>query len=211
MAREISMAQVTEHPTVRQFREREAAGNQPTQLQTLDAAWLRRVCIEAGAFMAPAVTIKLFTQTVAAKQQLVAAKAGGELKFRMFSLNDTYECRDTLVRNVPLLGDLTWFYPRSLLYLISGILEQEGGQEVIDAAIVGLQRDYDPAYRSASDAEIAAAREFIEGHGERRVWSVQSNADARFQSNSTSHGGFAAPVAGNTTMESIAAILKEDW
>ena len=41
------MTQVTEHPTVRQFREREAAGNQP--LQTLDAAWLRRVCIEAGA------------------------------------------------------------------------------------------------------------------------------------------------------------------
>jgi len=43
------MAQLTEHPTVRQFREREAAGNQPTRLQTLDAAWLRRVCIEAGA------------------------------------------------------------------------------------------------------------------------------------------------------------------
>ena len=43
------MAQVTEHPTVRQFREREAAGNQPRRLQTLDAAWLRRVCIEAGA------------------------------------------------------------------------------------------------------------------------------------------------------------------
>jgi Fe-S-cluster-containing hydrogenase component 2 len=43
------MAQLTEHPTVRQFREREAAGNQPIRLQTLDAAWLRRVCIEAGA------------------------------------------------------------------------------------------------------------------------------------------------------------------
>lgn len=43
------MTQMTEHPTVRQFREREAAGNQPTRLQTLDAAWLRRVCIEAGA------------------------------------------------------------------------------------------------------------------------------------------------------------------
>jgi hypothetical protein len=162
-------------------------------------------------FMAPAVTIELFTQTIAAKRQLVAAKAGGELKFRMFSMNDTYECRDTLVRNVPVLGDLTWFYPRSLLYLISGILEQEEGKEVVDAAILGLQRDYDLEYRGASDPRIAEAREFIEGHGERRVWSVQSNADARFQSNSTSHGGFAAPVAGNTTMESVAAILKQDW
>ena len=162
-------------------------------------------------FMAPAVTTKLFTQTVLAKQQLIASQVGGELKFRMFSMNDTYECRDTLVRNVPVLGDLTWFYPRSLLYLISGILEQEDDKEVVDAAVLGLQRDYDPAYRSAGDAEIVAARDFVEGHGERRVWSVQSNADARFQSNSTSHGGFAAPMAGNTTMEGVAAILKQDW
>jgi len=43
------MAQQTEHPTVKQFREREAAGNQPKRVQKLDAAWLRRVCMEAGA------------------------------------------------------------------------------------------------------------------------------------------------------------------
>jgi len=162
-------------------------------------------------FMAPAATTGLFTQTVLAKQQLIATQPGGQLKFRMFSMNDSYECRDTLVRNVPLLGDLTWFYPRSLLYLVSGILEQEDGTEVVDAAILGLQRGYDPAYWRAAEPEIVAACNFIEGHGERRVWSVQSNADARFQSNSTSHGGFAAPMAGNTTMESVAAILKQDW
>lgn len=163
-------------------------------------------------FMAPAATTQLFTQTLVARSQLIATKPGGvEMKFRMFSMNDTYECRDTLVRNVPVLGDLTWFYPRSLLYLISGILEQDGADEVIDAQLLGLQRDYDPNYRLASDPAVTAARQFIEGHGERRVWSVQSNADPRFQSNSTSHGGFAAPVAGNTTMESVAAILKQDW
>ncbi len=43
------MAQLTEHPTVRQFREREAAGSQPTRLQILDSEWLRTVCMEAGA------------------------------------------------------------------------------------------------------------------------------------------------------------------
>ncbi len=43
------MAQLAEHPTVKQFREREAAGNEPVRLQTLDTAWLRQVCVEAGA------------------------------------------------------------------------------------------------------------------------------------------------------------------
>lgn len=43
------MTQLAEHPTVRQFREREAAGNQPARLQTLDGTWLRQVCLEAGA------------------------------------------------------------------------------------------------------------------------------------------------------------------
>jgi hypothetical protein len=43
------MAQLAEHPTVKQFREREAAGNEPLRPQTLDSAWLRQVCLEAGA------------------------------------------------------------------------------------------------------------------------------------------------------------------
>ena len=43
------MTQLAEHPTVKQFREREAVGNEPVRPQTLDASWLRRVCVEAGA------------------------------------------------------------------------------------------------------------------------------------------------------------------
>jgi hypothetical protein len=43
------MAQRAEHPTVKQFREREAAGNQPVRLDTLDSAWLGQLCLEAGA------------------------------------------------------------------------------------------------------------------------------------------------------------------
>jgi ferredoxin len=43
------MAQLAEHPTVKQFREREGAGNQPARRQTLDSTWLRQVCLEAGA------------------------------------------------------------------------------------------------------------------------------------------------------------------
>ncbi|MGH9739050.1 MAG: SCP2 sterol-binding domain-containing protein [Candidatus Acidiferrales bacterium] len=41
--------QLAEHPTVKQFQEREAAGEAPAQPQTLDPDWLRQVCLEAGA------------------------------------------------------------------------------------------------------------------------------------------------------------------
>lgn len=43
------MRQLAEHPTVKQFREREGASNEPARLQTLDSAWLRHSCLEAGA------------------------------------------------------------------------------------------------------------------------------------------------------------------
>jgi hypothetical protein len=163
------------------------------------------------AFLAPASTIALFVEAVIDKQPLLAVNKAGKPKFRMFSMNDKFESKDTLVRNVPVLGDLTWFYPRSLLYLISGILERDAHGDVVDAAISGLQRIYLPAYRSAGSAEIEQAREFTENHAERRVWSVQNHPDDRFRSNSTSHGGFGAPVPGNTTMESVAALLVRDW
>jgi len=43
------MAQLAEHPTVKQFREREAAGNEPVRLRTMDSGGLRQICLEAGA------------------------------------------------------------------------------------------------------------------------------------------------------------------
>src|SRR5260370_2619277 len=46
------MAQWAEHPTVKQFRQREAAGEEPVRPRNpriLDASWLRQVCLEAGA------------------------------------------------------------------------------------------------------------------------------------------------------------------
>jgi hypothetical protein len=162
-------------------------------------------------FLAPASTVILFVEAVINKQGLLAVDKDGKPKFRMYSMNDKFESKDTLVRNLPVLGDLTWFYPRSLLYLISGILEEDADGDVVDAAIAGLQRVYLPGYRNAAKAEIQQAREFTENHAERRVWSVQNHPDDRFRSNSTSHGGFAAPVPGNTTMESVAALLARDW
>src|SRR5215472_17152053 len=43
------MAQAAEHPTVVQFRERQAAGQIPARPQVLESPWLRQVCLDAGA------------------------------------------------------------------------------------------------------------------------------------------------------------------
>src|ERR1700751_4017432 len=43
------MTQLAEHPTVVQFRERQAAGQLPVRPQVLESAWLRQVCLDAGA------------------------------------------------------------------------------------------------------------------------------------------------------------------
>jgi ferredoxin len=42
------MAQLSEHPTVKQFRAREATEIPRTQPQVIEAEWLRQVCLEAG-------------------------------------------------------------------------------------------------------------------------------------------------------------------
>ena len=43
------MAQLAEHPTVKQFQARQTTGNGIARPQTLDREWLRQVCLEAGA------------------------------------------------------------------------------------------------------------------------------------------------------------------
>jgi hypothetical protein len=45
---EHSTTHLAEHPTVKQCREREAAGNELVRLQNMDSAWLRRVCLETA-------------------------------------------------------------------------------------------------------------------------------------------------------------------
>jgi NAD-dependent dihydropyrimidine dehydrogenase PreA subunit len=43
------MAELAQHPTVKQFQARQATGNGIARPQTLDREWLRQVCLEAGA------------------------------------------------------------------------------------------------------------------------------------------------------------------
>lgn len=82
-------------------------------------------------FLAPAASCSLFNESI-------IAFPNSWKRFRMFTMKDEFEIQDTLV---PLL------YPRSLLYLISGILEgdesgvlKENDLGYADSYIVGLHR-----------------------------------------------------------------------
>ena len=43
------MVQLAEHPTVKVFRERQLEGPHPSAPDVLDSAWLRQLCLDAGA------------------------------------------------------------------------------------------------------------------------------------------------------------------
>ena len=73
-------------------------------------------------FLAPACRIELF------KKEILYYPARYR-DVRIFTMSDAYECEDRMI---------PYFYTHSLLYLISGILEDEG--DSYDAYILGLQR-----------------------------------------------------------------------
>jgi hypothetical protein len=163
-------------------------------------------------FLAPAVRMSTFKKGIVDREDLLASYGPNSLCFRTYTMSDALETKDTLIRNVPHLGDLTWFYPRSLLYLISGILE---GKED-DADLVGLERFHKIDVWNADEDHIKSCREFLlrPGHVS---YSVNNGSDPKMHTNSNQHGGFgafmadAAGVPTNSTMVSIASILKTGW
>ncbi|WP_445368185.1 hypothetical protein ACH5Y9_01075 [Methylomonas sp. BW4-1] len=151
-------------------------------------------------FLAPAVRTKLFAEGIVQNQSHIS-------NFRMYSMSDENECKDTLIRDLPIVGDLTWFYPRSLLYFISGLLE---GNEV-DADVLGLQRFQQPNCWNAGHESVASARNFCSADNDRTYWSVNQVIDIKRCTNSLSHGGFGTGSVQNTTMVSVGNILKTGW
>lgn len=104
-------------------------------LKTAQAAGLQ-VKIRNIIFMAPACTAELFHDEIVQHPERCA-------RFRMFTMSDAYECKNQLV---PLV------YTRSLLYLISGVLDND-----VDEPVAGLERFLeDPPYHKPTLRDIAA-------------------------------------------------------
>ncbi len=94
-------------------------------------------------------------------------------KFRMFTMSDELEKKD----------DCKAIYPASLLYLISGVLENRD-----DTPIAGMMRFYDND-KFIDQEGVAEWKAFIlqDSH---LALSVNTDASDGFKTNSRSHGGF---------------------
>jgi hypothetical protein len=89
--------------------------------------------------IAPACTFKVFRETIKSAGNRIAG-------LRIFGMGDERERQNALVRVV---------YPASLLYFVSGIIEDE-----CDMPLVGMQRFYSAGYEKDSFPDLAFVRHY---------------------------------------------------
>ena len=124
-------------------------------------------------FLAPACTFEDFESAVVNRDELFK-------RFRMFTMTDEAECNDRL---------LSFVYPRSLLYFVSGVLETEpDGSSSPAKPLVGLNRYYGAAAKNEPQA-ITVVRDFVAGDATRVVWSPVAGGDG-LASGALHHGAF---------------------
>ncbi|WP_294823245.1 hypothetical protein [uncultured Flavobacterium sp.] len=140
-------------------------------------------------FMAPACRIELFRDLVLSHPESYKA-------IRIYTMADKHECEDLLV---------PYFYTRSLLYLISGILEDGG--DAYDAYILGLERHL--RFESPYDiAELSDIHQYLyEPQLSRMVYSkTLDQVQQGLHSHSLKHGDFDDD---DKTMTSIQYFIKQ--
>jgi hypothetical protein len=136
-------------------------------------------------FLAPACTFNLLSSTL----QTSAGRVNG---IRIFGMKDGLEQADPLVHII---------YPRSLLYFVSGVVEDE-----VDMPLVGMHRFHSGVwpFDAASYPDIDMVRSFIQ-KPECKVWSKESSGPGR-KSQSTRHVDFDEE---SDTLNSLQYIIKQ--
>ncbi len=145
-------------------------------------------------FLAPAVRMDRFAEALTENISQIS-------HLRMFTMTDDNERRDVLVPQVAV------FYPSSLLYFISGLLE-----DIVDCPLVGMQR----FYRGSAGVGVEGVDEVCKFFGKdvgRVGWSV-SDTETQHMTNALDHGDFGHPsfkqngkAVRNTTFDSIRDII----
>jgi hypothetical protein len=134
-------------------------------------------------FLAPAATSDLLYREVVLRPERFD-------QFRMFTMDDDYESKDVLVPFV---------YPRSLLYLVSGIMEDKA-----DTPICGMQRFLSGA-TPYDEPSLIAVRAFLQKDN-RIVLSKTTDAAAEgLRCAALKHGCF---TEDQLTRESVKAVLR---
>jgi hypothetical protein len=129
--------------------------------------------------LAPAIRID------EAAEQFGSGRVNG---FRIFTMDDQRERANRLDGNP--FGKI---YHRSLLYLISGVLERKAQSRYADAPLLGLQRHLAPEYRPTGDerAALNAARSFLSAAPDRIVYAHTAGSAAPGRTSMSSlHGGY---------------------
>ena len=156
-------------------------------MKLIGSSSFKHIKIRNIIFLAPACTCKLFYEEIYQHPE----------RFRsllMFTMKDSCEKKDRLV---PLL------YPRSLLYLISGILEEEG--KGADVEILGLERHITGKAPYDSGPLISIHNYFREKN--RLVLSVtEGEQPPGYNSTSKKHGDFDNDPP---TLQSIMDIIRK--
>lgn len=135
-------------------------------------------------FLAPANRFEDFDDVLTKHGHLVA-------NFRMFAMTDQLETEDQLVSII---------YPRSLLYLISGVLEGEP-----DMPIMGMQRFIadKEVFNKGDFKAVDAVRSWLAAQETRAVWSISTRGNG-LNAASRAHGDVDNDAP---TIESVKQIL----
>jgi hypothetical protein len=134
--------------------------------------------------LAPACGFDLADRTLARLSHRVR-------RLRVFSMKDEYERADRLLPGV---------YPRSLLYLVSGVLESEP-----DCPLLGMERFYADVspFTASAFPQIDAVRGALAAIPDSRVWSIAAGGDG-LASDAVRHGDFDDDHA---TLESVQHLI----
>jgi hypothetical protein len=138
-------------------------------------------------FEAPAATHDFLARTIEEHGSRMAS-------FRLFGMSDEREQADVLV---PVI------YPASLLYFVSGLLEDEP-----DQPICGMQRFLDARFDAARFPNVAVCREFFARYDEALVWSPR-DAPPGCESDGRHHQDF--DDRDPATLASVAWILENGF
>jgi len=145
--------------------------------------------VNSVTFMAPACRSDLFYKEVVSEPDRFKS-------FRMFTMTDDAESKDALVNKIPKL------YPRSLLYFISGVLENDG--KSYDEYILGLHRYSWDGYTTKSQI-LRGIKEFL-SESDRLVLSPAKGNANGLNSTAIDYGGFDED---SETIQSIKHILTK--
>lgn len=140
--------------------------------------------------MAPACCTERFAKVLADHGRRIG-------HFRCFTMKDALENADRLI---PVI------YPHSLLYFVSGVLEDEA-----DTPLLGMERyliGEAPHYQKR-ETGIPAVKAFF-GAGENRLLLAIAAGGPGLATNAVKHGGFddTSDAAARATIDSVAHILK---